>query len=133
MLQKEKLGLEMLGLVIALFVAYHINIQLECQKIVKNYNESYVVEGMTEFDKINSNREYVYANSVFANGEDLLLNGFSYEIFGLSKKEKVVKMFKLSENFKGGLYCDGFADMLAMLYQTMGYDAYRVNLDIYIW
>lgn len=98
---------------------------------MNEYNENYVVEDMNEIDKIHAAREFVYTNSVFANGEDVLLNGFSQEIFGLTKKEKVVKMFELIKNYKGGLYCDGLADMLAIFLQCMGYDAYRVNLNVY--
>lgn len=66
-----------------------------------------------------------------ASDDELLLNAFSYPIFGVSKKEKVVKMFRLNQNYSGGVYCDGFADMLAMFYQLMGYDAYRINLNVY--
>lgn len=40
-------------------------------------------------------------------------------------------MFELNKNYKGGLYCDGLADMLAIFLQCMGYDAYRVNLNVY--
>lgn len=122
------------GIIVALGflpVVYYTNIESEYRDIVKKYNESYAVEEMTELEKVDSMREYVYSNSVFANGKEVLLNGFSTEIFGLTKKEKVVKMFNLAENYKGGLYCDGFADMLAMFYQTMGYDSYRVNLNVY--
>ncbi len=127
----RKIWLGILGVVVGLLIAYYVNIELEYQCIVEKYNEIYAAEELSEIDRINSIREYVYTNSVFANEEELLLNGFSPKIFGLTKKEKIVKMFKLTENYKGGLYCDGFADMLAMFYQTQGYDAYRVNLNVY--
>lgn len=86
---------------------------------------------LKEIEKLDAIREYVYTNSVLANDDELLLNAFSPEIFGLTKKEKVVKMFNLTSNYKGGLYCDGFADQLAMFYQLLGYKAYRVNLNVY--
>ena len=128
---KKKLGFGILGCLLGFIFIYYMSIECKYQDIVEQYNENYAVAEMTELEKIDSMREYVYTNSVFANGEELLLNGFSPEIFGLSKKEKVVKMFQLAQNYKGGLYCDGFADMLAMFYQTMGYDSYRVNLNVH--
>ena len=128
-----KAGYWLLGIGIMMCIAlgaYHIHISAEFSDIVDRFYSEY--EGIVdEVEKVHAIREYVYKYSVFANGEDVLLNGFSHEIFGLTKKEKVVKMFALRNNFKGGLYCDGFADMLTMFYQLLGYDAYRINLDVY--
>ena len=88
--RKKKLGFGILGCILGLIFIYYISIECKYRDIVEQYNENYAVAEMTELEKVDSMREYVYTNSVFANGEELLLNGFSPEIFGLSKKEKVV-------------------------------------------
>lgn len=129
-MKKIKSMLCVLGIALCTIGGYYANISICWHSIIQEYNESMDIHELSEIEKIHSMREYVYSQSVLASDEELLLNAFSYPIFGLTKKEKVVKMFQLNQNYRGGLYCDGFADMLAMFYQLMGYDAYRINLNV---
>lgn len=77
----KKFVLSIVGVAVVIASCYYVNIEFKYREIVNKYNENYVVEDMNEIDKIHAAREFVYTNSVFANGEDVLLNGFSQEIF----------------------------------------------------
>lgn len=87
-------------------------------------------ENENEFEKLNLVREYTYKNSVFANGSDLVLGVHSKEVASHFDKTRLIKMFELSDNRKGGFYCDGFSAMLATFYRTMGYQSVALALVI---
>lgn len=91
--KKLKIRLFILGIVLCMISGYYTYIAFSWQSIVQKYNESFDIQELSEIEKLHSMREYIYSQSVFACDRELLLNAFSYQIFGLSKKEKVVKMF----------------------------------------
>lgn len=59
---------------------------------------------MNDFEKVNSLREYTFVNSVFANGEDALLNWVEYLEEGriVDAKAQALKFFSLLKKPVGG-------------------------------
>ena len=95
----------------------------------KEYPEFYMDE-TTDFEKVNILREFVYRNSVFANGSEMLLDINNYLETDKNEKKQVLSLFDLTIKKQGGFYCDGFATMLTLLYRSMGYEAVNLNMII---
>ena len=110
----------------------YVNMQFKrdiLMPLEREYTEFYMDE-TTDFEKVNILREFVYRNSVFANGSEMLLDINNYLGTEKNEKKQVQNLFNVTKERIGGFYCEGFATILTLLYRSMGYEAVNLSMAV---
>ena len=110
----------------------YVNMQFKrdiLMPLEREYLEFYMDE-TTDFEKVNILREFVYRNSVFANGSEMLLDINNYLGTEKNEKKQVQNLFNVTKERIGGFYCEGFATILTLLYRSMGYEAVNLSMAV---